>query len=111
MWQSLSLCPTSATGASSSSQRDIPFGQTRGTGTIGTNYRFTGQRWQDDARLYYYNTRWYHAGRGRFVQADSIVPGPGNPQALNHYSKIHSTVADRTIFTEETVLYGKERYT
>jgi hypothetical protein len=30
--------------------------------------------------------RWYDPELGRFISADSIVPNPGNPQALNRYS-------------------------
>ncbi|MCP4123550.1 MAG: hypothetical protein GY751_17505, partial [Bacteroidetes bacterium] len=31
-------------------------------------------------------SRWYDYRRGRFVQPDTIVPEPGNPQSLNRYS-------------------------
>ncbi len=30
--------------------------------------------------------RWYDPALGRFIQPDTIVPEPGNPQALNRYS-------------------------
>jgi RHS repeat-associated protein len=36
--------------------------------------------------LYFYNARYYDPALGRFVQADTIVPSPGDPQALNRYS-------------------------
>jgi hypothetical protein len=29
------------------------------------------------------NARWYDPSTARFIQPDSIVPEPGNPQALN----------------------------
>jgi hypothetical protein len=38
--------------------------------------------------LYWYNSRWYDPLIGRFIQADTIVLGPGNPQALNRYSYV-----------------------
>ena len=38
--------------------------------------------------LYFYNSRWYDPAVGRFLQADSIVPGAGNPQAFNRYSYV-----------------------
>lgn len=38
--------------------------------------------------LYYYRARWYDAHVGRFVSADTIVPEPTNPQALNRYSYV-----------------------
>lgn len=33
-------------------------------------------------------SRWYDAALGRFVSADSLVPGAGNPQALNRYAYV-----------------------
>ncbi len=52
-----------------------------------TSYRFTGQR-EDTTGLYFYNARYYDPVVGRFAQADPIVPGAGNPQALNRYSYV-----------------------
>jgi hypothetical protein len=34
----------------------------------------------------YFNARYYSQTLGRFVSADSIVPGAGNPQAFNRYA-------------------------
>ncbi len=50
-----------------------------------TSYRFTGQR-EDTTGLYFYNARYYDPVVGRFAQADTIVPQPGNPQSFNRYS-------------------------
>jgi len=36
--------------------------------------------------MYWYNSRWYDPVLGRFIQADTIVPEPGNPGSLNRYS-------------------------
>ena len=55
-------------------------------GTTPTAYKFTGQRLDESTGLYYYGARYYDAALGRFVQADTIVPEPGNPQALNRYA-------------------------
>jgi len=50
---------------------------------------FTGQRrYGGKSGIYYYGYRFYNADIGRFLQADSIVPGAGNPQALNRYSYV-----------------------
>ncbi|MBX7236698.1 MAG: hypothetical protein K1X65_20120 [Caldilineales bacterium] len=52
---------------------------------------FTGQRagaQQNDLGMYWYNSRWYDQLTGRFLQPDTIVPQPGNPQALNRYSYV-----------------------
>ncbi|WP_423226072.1 RHS repeat-associated core domain-containing protein [Candidatus Amarolinea aalborgensis] len=49
--------------------------------------RFTGQVLDDAAGgLYFYNARYYDPALGRFIQADTIVPQPVNPQSLNRYS-------------------------
>jgi len=49
---------------------------------------FTGQRWDQGHGLYWFNSRWYDPLIGRFMQADTIVPQPGNPQSLNRYSYV-----------------------
>ena len=77
---------TNTTGASVNTQRYYPFGTKRGTGQVTTPYRFTGQREENTIGLYFYNARWYDAALGRFAQADTVVPSPGNPQSLNRYS-------------------------
>ncbi|MCW1968983.1 MAG: RHS repeat-associated core domain-containing protein, partial [Anaerolineae bacterium] len=66
------------------------FGGVLGGGTgLDTPYRFTNQRSDESATgLYDYNARFYSPMLGRFVSADSIVPGAGNPQSLNRYSYV-----------------------
>jgi len=44
-----------------------------------TDATFTGQRRDVGTGLYFYGARWYDSAIGRFIQADSIVPEPGNP--------------------------------
>ena len=64
-----------------------PYGGTRYSwGSTPTGYRFTGQREDATIGLYFYNARYYDPALGRFVQADTIVPGAGEPQALNRYA-------------------------
>ncbi len=41
-------------------------------------YRYTGQR-QAATGLYFYTARWYDPAIGRFIQPDTLVPGPANP--------------------------------
>jgi RHS repeat-associated protein len=55
------------------------------SGTLNTDEKFTGQRLDQDG-LYYYGARYYDASIGRFISADTTVPDPANPQALNRYS-------------------------
>jgi len=48
-------------------------------------------------------TRWYDPALGRWLQADSIVPEPGNPQALNRYSYVYNNPLRYTDPTEHAV--------
>ena len=69
--------------------RYYPYGDSRyNPGSQITTYRFTGQRWDSGTALYWYNSRWYDPLIGRFLAPDSIIPSPGNPQALNRYSYV-----------------------
>ena len=71
-----------------------PYGANRGgTAFSGlSTKRFTGQYHESNLPggegLSYYNARWYDAQLGRFLSADTIVPGPANPQAFNRYSYV-----------------------
>jgi RHS repeat-associated protein len=58
------------------------------SGTTPTDYHFTGQREEITLGLYFYNARWYDSSIGRFVQADTIVPNPGDPRAFDRYSYV-----------------------
>lgn len=49
-------------------------------------HKFTGKRLDASTGLYYFNARYYDAQLGRFIQPDTIVPNPGNPQDLNRYT-------------------------
>jgi RHS repeat-associated protein len=77
---------TNTTGQSVSSERYLPYGAIRGTSTVATPYRYTGQREEASFGLYYYNARWYDPVLGRFIQADTIVPQPANGQSWNRYT-------------------------
>jgi len=78
---------TSITGTVVSQMLFKPYGIVRWwTGTLETDYRFTGQRQESNIGLYDYGARFYDNQLGRFVSADAIVPGAGNPQAFNRYS-------------------------
>ena len=80
-------------GTLNTNQYYYPYGGNRDGAFSGlTTKRFTGQYHEQGLPggegLYYYNARWYDAQLGRFAQADSIVPNPGNPQSLNRYSYV-----------------------
>jgi RHS repeat-associated protein len=67
----------------------LPFGaQWAASGSLPTDFGFTGQREADEIGLYYYVARWYDVEIGHFAQADTIVPGAGNPAAYNRYGYV-----------------------
>jgi RHS repeat-associated protein len=72
-----------------------------------TDRLFTGQRFDSSTGLYYYNARYYDPHLGRFLQPDTIVPEPGNPQALNRYTYVYNNplkyVDPSSYFTEEQI--------
>jgi len=51
-----------------------------------TAKRFSGQYHEAALGLYFYNARWYDPLLGRFAQADTLIPSPGDPQAFNRYA-------------------------
>jgi len=79
----------SGTKITDSDTRYSPYGVTRpglaGTG-LPTDRRFTGQREEASLGFYDYGARPYAPALGRFLQADTLVPQPGNPQSLNRYA-------------------------
>ena len=80
---------TNASGARLTELRYYAYGGTRyDAGGQMTIYRFTGQRWDVSTGLYDYGARWYDPYLNRWIQPDTIVPDPGNPQSLNRYSYV-----------------------
>lgn len=64
-----------------------PYGKTYvSDGTKTTNYKYTGKEEDSSTGLYFYGARYYDPDLGRFIQPDTIVPNPYNPQDLNRYS-------------------------
>ncbi|MHB9033815.1 MAG: RHS repeat-associated core domain-containing protein [Anaerolineae bacterium] len=81
----LNTCPNQT--AAGGTQLYDPYGATR-YGGAGVAYQYTGQRNESSLDIYYYGARWYDPSIGRFMQADTIVPNPSNPQSLNRYSYV-----------------------
>jgi len=81
-------CGGIALGSVVARQSFYPYGAIRpgGTGTMPTDVGFTGQRADASTGLMFYNARYYSPVIGRFISADTIVPGAGDPQALNRFS-------------------------
>jgi RHS repeat-associated protein len=40
--------------------------------------------------LYFFNARWYDSALGRFVQADTIIPNPGDPPSFDRFSYVRN---------------------
>jgi RHS repeat-associated protein len=83
----------SSSGTKQAELRYKAWGENRYTdGTTPTTFRYTGQRQESSLGgvdgLYYYGARWYDSSLGRFVSADSIIPGAGNPQAWDRYAYV-----------------------
>ncbi len=73
-----------------SQTRYTAFGETRGVATTSTDYLYTGQRAESEIGLYFYNARWYDPALSRFIQADTIVPQPGDVKSYDRYAYVYN---------------------
>jgi RHS repeat-associated protein len=80
-----------ASGTSQASQLYGPYGGTRYTsGTMPTDYGFTGQHADAATGLDYYGSRYYDPIGHQFVSADTALPQSGyNPWGLSRYAYVH----------------------
>jgi RHS repeat-associated protein len=100
-----------------SEARHYPYGEERWrSGTLPTDYRFTGQRSDGYTKLTVMGTRWYDGQIGRWISPDPIIPDPANPQSFNRLSCVYNNplrYRDPTgHFTEEQImqLYSAETW-
>ncbi|MEM3555034.1 MAG: RHS repeat-associated core domain-containing protein, partial [Candidatus Micrarchaeaceae archaeon] len=71
--------------------RYYPYGGMRvQIGEMPTTLNFTGQRLDAGVGLLYYRARYYDPMLGRFVQPDTIIPGPVDPQNLNRFTYVRN---------------------
>jgi RHS repeat-associated protein len=82
---------TNSSGTLTSQQRYLPFGGTRAilnSPILATDFGYTGQRLLDSGMggIMDYKARFYSVYLNRFIQPDSIIPSPANPQSWNRFS-------------------------
>ncbi|GAP18555.1 RHS repeat-associated core domain-containing protein [Levilinea saccharolytica] len=78
-------------GAASGVQRYTAFGEVRSRGgEMPTAYQYTGQLSQmEQVGLYHYGARWFDPAGAHFTQADTLVPGVGNPLSWDRYAYVN----------------------
>jgi RHS repeat-associated protein len=84
---------TNSSGTLTSQQRYLPFGGTRAipnSPILATDFGYTGQRLLDSGmgEIMDYKARFYSPYLNRFIQPDTIIPKPANPQAFNRFSYV-----------------------
>ncbi|MFA5144020.1 MAG: toxin TcdB middle/N-terminal domain-containing protein [Candidatus Omnitrophota bacterium] len=78
---------TDSTGKQVACYEYKPYGEiSKVNGSFSTDIRFTGQRLDSSTGFYYYGARYYDPEFGRFIQPDTIIQAPFDPQSLNRYS-------------------------
>lgn len=59
---------------------------TKEVGTLNNEFRYTGQVYDENTDLYYYNSRYYDQTSGCFTTQDTERGEQGNPGTLNYYT-------------------------
>ena len=78
-----------ATGNLLTSLKYTAFGEIRSGDSL-TDYQYTDQRNETEIGLYYYVARYYDPELGRFISADTIIPGAGSSQAYDRYAYVNN---------------------
>ena len=82
---------TNANGAKTASALYKAFGESRFTsGTLYTDYKFTGQREEASLGIYFFVARWFDPSLGRFLSPDSIIPPSQGTQAYDRYTFVNN---------------------
>ncbi len=88
---------TDINGAEANTYDYAAYGETvNETGSVENERGFTGHVNDPDTGLIYMGARYYDATLGRFISADTVVPDPANPQALNRYSYVLNNPINNT---------------
>jgi RHS repeat-associated protein len=67
-----------------------PFGAQIAASGVDDEQGFAGHQKEGETGIIYMNARYYDPRLGRFLSADTIVPDPANPQALNRYAYVYN---------------------
>ena len=59
--------------------------QIGGIGTTPNHYRYTGEQWDEDLRMYYLRARYYRPELGRFWTMDGFEGRQGDPLSIHKY--------------------------
>jgi RHS repeat-associated protein len=95
-----------ASGNKVAESHHYPYGVERwSSGTLPTDYRFTGQRFEAELGIYVMGVRWYDPYINRFLSPDSIISQPANPQNLNRYSYVEGNPLR---FVDSTGFYSED---
>jgi len=82
---------TDAAGALVARVLYYPYGETRYiTGTLTTDYGYTGQRRDSYIDMLEMGARWYDPRLARWASADIIVPNSANAQSLNRFTYVRN---------------------
>ena len=86
---------TNSSGTLTSQQRYLPFGAIRtipNSPILGTDFGYTGQRMLDAGMggIMDYKARFYSPYINQFIQPDTIIPNPANPQSWNRFSYVYN---------------------
>ncbi len=81
-------------------QRFYPYGERKRSDGASASYPtdrlFTGMAFHGTIGLYRMGARWYDPALSRWLSADTLVPGEGEPQALNRYSYVTNRPLNHT---------------
>jgi RHS repeat-associated protein len=85
-------------GAVTASRLFAPYGSVRySSGSMPTDYSFTGQRSDAATGLSYYGARYYDPAAGQFTSPDTVTPGGGyDPWGLSRYAYTRGNPTSRT---------------
>jgi RHS repeat-associated protein len=80
---------TTNSGALSQHYEYTAYGNSRytlSTTAFPVSRRYTSQILDEETGLYYYGSRYYDPALGRFIQPDTLIPNPFDPQSYDRYA-------------------------